>query len=264
MTTYRELVNALRMVAPDRSRPVIVHASLPALGEIAGGVETVVGALLTTYDTVVTPVFTYRTMLVPEVGPPDNGITYGSGTQANALAEFFHPNLPADDSLGAFSEALRRLPQAHRSTHPILSFAGVNADPILQAQTIEDPLAPLRALTERGGFVLLMGVDHTRDVSIHLAERLAGRKQFIRWALTRRGVVECPNFPGCSRGFEAITPHLAGTARWVQLGADKIQALPLRELVQVARRMIEANPLALGCDQGDCECCRAIRKQAGM
>ena len=264
MTTYRELVNALRMVAPDRSRPVVVHASLPALGEIAGGVETVVGALLTTYDTVVVPVFTYRTMLVPEVGPPDNGITYGSGTAQNALAEFFHPDLPADESMGAFSETLRRLPQARRSTHPILSFAGVNADPILQAQTIEEPLAPLRILTERGGFVLLMGVDHTQNVSIHLAEKLAGRKQFVRWALTRRGVVECPNFPGCSHGFEAIASRLAGTTRWVPIGADKIQALPMRELVQTARRMIEENPLALCCDRGDCECCRAIREPISM
>ena len=102
------------------------------------------------------------------------------------------------------------------------------------------------------------------NVTIHLAEKLAGRKQFIRWGLTRRGVVECPNFPGCSQGFEAIAPHLSEAARCVQLGGGKLQAVALRELVQTARRMIEEDPLALLCERGDCECCRAIREPAGM
>jgi aminoglycoside 3-N-acetyltransferase len=261
MTTYRELVNALRGIAPDRGRPVIVHASLSALGEVPGGAETVVGALVSTYSSVVSPAFTYQTMLIPEVGPPDNGIVYGSGSEQNARAEFFRPDLPVHLERPAGS------PPAHRSTHPILSFTGVNADAALQAQTLQEPLAPIRLLAEQGGAVLLLGVDHTRNSAIHLAEALAGRKQFIRWALTPQGVVECPAFPGCSEGFEAIAPHLAGIARWMDLGAEtRLQAIPLRELVQVARRLIQADPQALLCQSPDCLRCQTVRAslEAGM
>jgi aminoglycoside 3-N-acetyltransferase len=273
MTTYRELVNALRMVASDRTRPVLVHASLSAFGEIAGGAETVVGALVSTYNAVIAPAFTYQTMLIPEAGPPDNGLVYGSGREQNAYAEFFRPDLSAHASMGVISEALRRLPDARRSDHPILSFAGVHADLLLQAQTLQEPLAPIRLLTEQGGTVLLLGVDHTRNTAIHLAEALAGRKQFIRWALTPRGVVECPAFPGCSDGFEAIAPHLEGVARWTSLGEAKIQAVPLRDLVQIARRLIQEDPQALLCEREGCERCEAsrqghageyVRQEAGM
>ncbi len=264
MTTYRELVNALRGIAPDRGRSVLVHASLSTLGEVSGGAETVVGALVSTYSSVVSPAFTYQAMLIPEVGPSDNGIEYGSGSEQNARAAFFRPNLPVHKSIGAIPEALRRLerpagsPPARRSAHPILSFTGVNADAALQAQTLQEPLAPIRLLAEQGGTVLLLGVDHTRNTAIHLAEALAGRKQFLRWALTPQGVVECPAFPGCSDGFEAITPHLTEVTRWTTLGESRLQAIPLRELVQVARRLIQADPLALLCQSPDCLRCRAV------
>jgi aminoglycoside 3-N-acetyltransferase len=62
---------------------------------------------------------------------------------------------------------------------------------------LDDPLAPVGALAEENGTVLLIGVNHTVNTSIHYAEKIAGRKQFIRWALTPQGVRECPGFPGC-------------------------------------------------------------------
>jgi aminoglycoside 3-N-acetyltransferase len=272
MTTYRELVNALRGIAPDRGRPVLVHASLSSLGEVAGGAETLVGALVSTYNSVITPAFTYQTMLVPEVGPPDNGIVYGSRTEQNARAEFFRPDMPVHKSIGAIPEALRRLerpaglPPARRSVHPILSFTGVNAEAALQSQTLQEPLAPVRLLAEQGGTVLLLGVDHSSNTAIHLAEALAGRKQFFRWALTPQGVVECPRFPGCSDGFEAIAPELSEVARWTTIGEARLQAIPLRELVQVARRLIQADPQALLCQSPGCLRCQAVRAavEAGM
>lgn len=264
MTTYRKLVTALRMVAPDRTRPVLVHAALSSLGEVAGGADTVVGALVSTYSAVLAPTFTYQTMLIPEVGPLENGLEYGSGTDQNRRAEFFRPNLPAHKSMGVIPEALRRLSTARRSEHPILSFAAVHGEAWLQAQTLQEPLAPIRLLVEQGGVVLLIGVDHTRNSAIHFAEALAGRKQFLRWALTPRGVVQCPGFPGCSEGFEVIAPHLDVVARWTALGDARIQAVPLRELVQTARRLIQADPQALLCDSPACLRCQAVRREAGM
>jgi aminoglycoside 3-N-acetyltransferase len=103
-------------------------------------------------------------------------------------------------------------------------------------------------------------VDHTVNTSIHLAERLAGRKQFVRWALTPRGMQECTGFPGCSDGFQAIAPRLERITRRVQVGPARVQAVPLAGLIEVARAWIAADPLALLCNHLFCERCHSVRK----
>ena len=161
--------------------------------------------------------------------------------------------------MGVVAEALRTHPKAERSTHPILSFAGINAKQILDSQTLQAPLHPIRTLIDEEGWVLLMGVDQTVNTSIHYGEQLAGRKQLIRWALTSQGVVPCQGFPGCSDGFEDITPHLEVVSRSVRMGEGVIQAIPVVNLVGVVCGMLKENPLALLCEREDCERCNAVR-----
>jgi aminoglycoside 3-N-acetyltransferase len=144
--------------------------------------------------------------------------------------------------------------------HPILSFIGMNASSYLESQTLAEPLKPLECLSEAKGWALLLGVDHTVNTSIHYAERLAGRKQFVRWALTPEGVVECPGFPGCSDGFGQLAPRLEPVARQMQVGTGLVQAVPLQELVATASAWIKADPLAMLCDRSYCERCAAVRK----
>ena len=184
MVSFREIFTSLKKLEIDPDRPVIVHASLSAFGEVRGGAEGLLGALLTSFHPVMMPTFTYSTMLTPENGPENNGIVYGSGRDLNRMAEIFHSDLPADSLMGVTAEALRRHPNASRSMHPILSFAGVQVESLLARQTLDEPLGSIAALQEREGWVLLLGTDHTCDTSLHYAEKLAGRKQFIRWALT--------------------------------------------------------------------------------
>ncbi len=260
MITFREFLTAFRRLEIDRSRPVIAHSSLSAFGQVQGGAETVLGALLGSFNTVVVPTFTYKTMIVPEVGPADNACTYGSGADSNRLAEFFRRDMPADRMMGIIPETLRKRPNAQRSSHPILSFAGVNAESILQSQTIDEPLAPFQVMKTDRGWVLLLGVDHTVNTAIHYAERLAGRKQFTRWALTSGGVVVCPGFPGDSSGFQAITTRLGEVARTVQVGPAAIIAVPLLDLVDIVCEWIAEDPMALLCSRPECERCAAVRQ----
>jgi len=261
MISFRELVNGFREVGLVPGRPVIVHASLSSFGEeVRGGVGSLLGALLAVTNRVMAPAFTYQTMLIPETGPENNALVYGSGGDLNRMAEFFYPDMPADRMMGALAEALRRHPLARRSTHPILSFAAIGLESALNAQTLEEPLAPLRVLAEMGGDVLLIGVDHRVNTSIHYAERMAGRRQFVRWALTPRGVVECPGFPGCSEGFNQIQPFLAEFTRQTQLGMAWIQAVALAPLLKTAVDLLHESPDALLCDSPHCERCHEIRK----
>ncbi len=241
-------------------KPVIVHASLKSFGEVEDGVNTVVSALTTVFKEVMVPTFTYKTMVTPLVGPPNNAMVYGSQGDLNKMAEFFDARLPADPLMGIIPETLRKLPNARRTTHSILSFAGINIDWALATQTTAEPLAPIRALQERDGWVLLLGVDHTVNTSIHYAERLAGRRTFIRWALTPKGVRECPGFPGCSAGFQAIAPDIERYTKKIKIGEANIQAVPLKMLFKVVITRIKKDPLALLCQQTDCERCGEIRR----
>jgi aminoglycoside 3-N-acetyltransferase len=260
MLTFCDFSSGLRRLEIERTSPVIVHASLSAFGQVNGGSETILGALMASYNTIMMPTFTYVTMITPESGPPGNGITYGSGIDSNRIAEFFTPGLPADRTMGIISEALRRYSKANRSMHPILSFAGVNAETALQAQTFSQPLQPIHVLAKAGGWVLLLGVNHTCNTSIHYGERVVGRTQFVRWALTPEGIMECAGWPGCSDGFQAIAPRLETVKRTTQVGLGLIQAIPLVDLVQAVSEAIAEDPFALLCKRPDCERCNAVRK----
>ncbi len=175
------------------------------------------------------------------------------------MAEIYYRDMPADSLMGVVAEALRTHPKALRSNHPILSFAGINAKKALDAQSIKEPLLPIQALMEGDGWVLLMGLDHTVNTSMHYGEQLAGRKQFIRWALTPKGVIPCQRFPGCSEGFDAIAPRLEQVVRKVDLGEAVVQAVPLVSLVDAVREALKEDPLALLCSREDCERCNAVR-----
>jgi len=259
MVSFRDITSGLRKLDLDPMNQVIAHVSLSSFGEVRGGADTVLGALLATVKGVLSPTFTYKTMLIPEEGPANNGIKYGSGRDKNRMAEFYKPDMPADPLMGITAETLRRHPSARRSSHPVLSFAGIHCDELMQAQSIEDPLAPIGKLAVSGGWVLLVGVGHTRNTSIHYAEKLAGRRQFSRWALTLQGVHECPGFPGCSDGFEALAPRLEGVTRSVEIGEARVQALPLSAVVNTVVEWIHADPYALLCSREDCERCEAVR-----
>jgi len=263
VNSFRELVSALRGLGIQRSHPVIAHASLSAFGAVPGGAETVLGAMLAAFDSVLMPAFTFKTMVTPESGPPDNGIEYGRETDHNRMALFYESDLAVDRLMGAVAEALRRHPLAWRSPHPILSFVAIGLEDVLDSQTLVEPLSPIGKLAEAEGWVLLLGVDHTVNTSIHYAEYLAGRKQFIRWALTPFGVVECPAFPGCSQGFQAIATDLEEITRKTWSGPAQIQAVPLDELILRVRLRLASDPLALLCSSPECLRCQAVRAGLG-
>jgi len=261
---FRDLIRGLRQLQLPPGSPVLVHSSIDLVEKAQGGGESIIGALLTSFQTVLMPAFSLRVMLIPEVGPENNALLYGSGGEKNLEVEFFRPDLPVDLDLGPIAELLRRDRRSRRSIHPLLSFSGTNAKPFLEAQTIQEPLGIIGALEKAGGWVLLMDLDHTANISIHWAERLAGRRQFLRWALTPRGVVECPSFPGCSQGFNALAARLEGLTRTIEIGKVSIQAVPIAETIAISRAWIEADPYALLCENSTCLFCRAVERDNGV
>jgi aminoglycoside 3-N-acetyltransferase len=226
-------------------------------------VDAVLRAMLSSFKSVMMPAFTYKTMVTPEVGPPNNGIKYGSEKDLNKMAQSFSLNMRVDPMIGIIPETLQVRPFATRTNHPIISFTGIRADEFLIKQTLADPLAPIGALADADGWVVLVNVDHTVNTSIHYAEKLAGRKQFIRWAIHGDRIVECPGFPGDSSGFDAIAEHLQADTRRLDVGHGFIQAVPLKRVFDVVQELIKKDPLALLCQRTDCERCNAVRNTQG-
>jgi aminoglycoside 3-N-acetyltransferase len=161
--------------------------------------------------------------------------------------------------MGVLPEALRRYPGAMRTAHPILSFAGVNVEAVLNTQTLNNPFAPIGELANQDGWVLLLGVDHTVNSSIHYAEKLARRRQFVRWALTKNRIIECAGYPGCSDGFEEIRPDIEKVTRVEMVGNSFIEAIPLYPLLRAVETKIKRNPLAMLCQREKCDRCNTIR-----
>ncbi len=258
MLGYEELKSAFEQLGLV-NKPVIAHASLQPFGYIHNGADAVLEALSDCVKSVIMPTFTYKTMVTPEVGPPNNGINYGTDGDLNKMAQPFTIDIPADPMMGILPETLRNHPFAKRTSHPILSFAGLRSDMILATQTLFDPLTPIAALADDDGWVVLINVDHSVNTSIHYAEKLAGRRQFVRWALLGDRVVECPHFPGDSSGFNAIASYIQPDTRRVEIGTAFIQAVPLRRLFEAVQELIKTDPLALLCQRTDCERCNAVR-----
>ncbi len=258
-TTYNQIVRGLQAIGLSESSRVVVHSSLSSFGYILGGAQTVVGALTAVCGTIIAPTFTYQTLLIPKVGPADNGMEYGEDLDS---VDFWRPDLPAHDTIGAIPNQMLKHPQAKRSDHPALSFVGIGRDveSILAKQTLEDPFAPLGWLADNGGDVLLMGVTHRTNTTLHVAEWRAGRPPFIRWALTPQKIVEF-KWPGDSGGFDAITPHLRHIISHGQIGQANIQLIPAGQMVDIATDLLRQDPYALLCSLDDCERCRDMRKR---
>lgn len=260
MLSYREISSRLQELNLPVDVPLIVHARMSAVGEVQGGADTMLGALFALSERILFPTFTCKTMIIPEDGPPDNGIEYGTGKRNNAMAEVFHPGMPVDKIIGILAEKFRQLPNVHRSHHPLLSFCAINFDEGLRAQSTADPFGPIRILADQNGWILLIGVDQTCNTTIHYGEKIAGRKDFIRWALTSNGVQEYPGYPGCSDGFNQISPILQGVSRHTTLGGAAVTAIPAEFTIEIARAMIISDPESLLCQRPDCDRCNSVRK----
>ncbi len=260
MNSYRDLFTGLTQLGIERHQPVMVHVANASYDHVKGGAETILTAILAVVDDIITPSFTYQTLIIPKDGPPNNAMDYTNGDEINSSAEFYNPNLAPDPGLGRLVEVLQSHAQARRSNHPIFSFTGVGVDMALQTQNWSEPLSTIGVLRDLQGWVLLVGVDHSMNISLHFAERLARRKQFIRWALTPNGIVECPNIPGCSRGFHAIEAHTSEFVRSATLNSFSLLAFPLTPLLETATALIKNDPFALLCDHYDCQYCESVRQ----
>lgn len=173
--TVDELVDDLRRLGVAPGDAVMVHASLRAIGPVAGGADGVIDAL-------VAAVGPTGTLLV-NVGvrndwdwvnerPPDE--------RAELLqdAEPFDPLVtPADPDNGVLAEVFRTRPGTLVTNNPEgrLAALGAGAGALVDDAPWDDyygPGSPLARLVDAGGRVLRLGADPDTVTLIHYAEHL--------------------------------------------------------------------------------------------
>ena len=261
MISYHNITGALKSMGLRRDIPIIAHMDHSVFGRIKGGTTTLMGALLSTIDNVMIPAFTYSTMVIPEEGPENNYLQYGGSSEKNLDAKIFAHTLPSELSNLEAIDILRGFPGAFRSSHPIFSFYGLGLDIVLVDHSPDKPYLPIKKLMDLDGWVALIGVDPSQNFSIHYAEFLAGRKQFLRWALTPNGISACPHFPGCPNGFHKLDYYLQDELRVNMIEDTKFCAVPLRTLIGTAGALLKEDPFALLCNDLQCIRCNLVRAE---
>jgi aminoglycoside 3-N-acetyltransferase len=271
MVTTSEIVEGLRGLGLKSSSAVIIHASLRSFGEVSGGASTVCQALFSTGATLLVPAGSWDLTGIPAppgLLRPHNAVPMASTWQAfdEALSRAvpFTDDLPIDKELGLIPETMRRAYPHLRSPHPLMSYLalGPHASALVAAQRLDWPLGPLEALAELEGDALLLGVSHTSNTAIHLAEQRLGRSRFYRYAkVAERVWMELPNIPGQSHRFDEIEPHCRAATQEVMIGSCRARRIPIREVLAVSERLIRANPVALLCEHPDCRCFAALQQR---
>lgn len=157
---------------------MIVHASLSRLGWVVGGAQAVVEALLDTAGPAGTIVMPAQTGMSDPSTWEDPPVPESWWQTIRDHWPAFDPWLTPLRAMGAVADCLRRCPGVRHSGHPTNGFIGLGprADWILGEHPLEHSLggrSPLGRLYQDDARVVLIGVDHANNTSLHLAEEHA-------------------------------------------------------------------------------------------
>ncbi len=226
LITRSSLIADFEQIGLRAGQVVIVHASMKALnGWIVGSAPTVIDALMA----VLTPDGT----LVMPTHSSDN--TDPAGWRAPPVPEawwdtirvempLYRPDITPTRRMGIIAETFRRYPGVIRSSHPAFSMAawGREAAVIMADHPLNNdigPDSPIGKVYDRDGFVMLLGVGHGNNTSLHMAEILAdwpdkkpdmsrsvmlidGERQ---WVSYRADSINSDDFPALGAAYEAAT-----------------------------------------------------------
>lgn len=277
MWTQAQLVEDLTNLGLREGASVLAHTSLRAIGKIEGGAETLLNAFLQVLGptgTLLVPTFNYD--------HDDPAQAQNADTSPEDL-ERMRSLVPACDAsaptatarwTGVFPDVVRQHREALQSAHPVLSFAaiGANAAFLTQNAPFHYPLgssSPLARLHQLDGYVLLMGVTHTVNASIHLGEVWAEVPYVHRLRRLKTEAepgadewVTMKGSPECSEGFAKIEPLLRNCrVLWNgYIGNAASQLMQQRAVVSMAIALLQGDSAALLCNSSSCSYCGIARK----
>ncbi len=241
----------LRSLGVEKGGVLVVHTSFRAVRPVVGGPAGLIEALRAAAGP-------DGTIVMPSWGDDDDVPFDPEGT-------------PAAADLGVTAELFRQLPGVQRSTHPFaLAAIGPHA-----ARIVSDPRptpphrleSPIGRAYELDAHVLLLGVGHDANTTIHLAEVLAGVPYGVPKHCTvledRRPVrVDYVENDCCCARFALIDGWLReqGLQHEGPVGHAHARLTRSRDVVRVVLERLARDPLVFLHDPAHgCEDCNAAR-----
>ena len=256
--TQGELESNLRQLGLAPGQTVLVHCSLSRLGWVVGGGQAVLLAL----EEVLGP---KGTLLMPAFfdGAPepsrwrDPPVPPSWWTTIREEMPPWDPTVSPTRRMGIVANLLRHQPGTVQSFHPNKSFVarGPRAADLVEDHSLDDGFgnrSPLGRLYELDGWILLLGVGHSNNTSLHLAEYRSdwpGRTVRVRYhgRVVRAGRIETVAFgdiDGMSEDFDRLGADFereGGRVARGPVGRDAGRFLRMRPVVDYASRWIEKN-----------------------
>jgi aminoglycoside 3-N-acetyltransferase len=228
---------------------VIMHSSLSKIGWTVGGPVAVIKALmqiLTSEGTLVMPTFSGDNTDPSQWENPPVPENWWSIIRNEMPA--YNPEITPTRGVGIIADTFRKWPNVIRSNHPVSSFAawGKHSDFITKDHKLTADLgenSPLARIYELDGQILLLGVSHENNSSLHLAEYrsdypnkqvrlnasamlLNNKRQWVEWEELD---LNSDDFKQLGKDFESKINYIPG-----KVGLSKARLLSQRDMVDFA------------------------------
>jgi aminoglycoside 3-N-acetyltransferase len=256
--TQAEIAAGLARAGMRPGDTVLVHSSLSQFGYVEGGANAVIDALLQALGPEGTLIMSAITTTSPMVARCIEAAEAGVPLDTPPLDV-----LNARTWAGTVPETFRKRPGVVRSLHPTHSVTayGARAHEMLADQVdVPGPCGPgtpfMRLADEARGFVLLLGVNHESNTTIHGFEELA-RVEYVLYPkrcripiLTPDGPVEAHtrvHQPFLRRRLGALeTAYIDGRAQTVtHIGDSYVRYVHAATMRDITLAALESDPFVL-------------------
>jgi aminoglycoside 3-N-acetyltransferase len=247
---HATLVSQLAALGVREGGVLLVHTSFRAVRPVEGGPLGLIAAL--------------RSALGPR-----GTLVMPTMTDGESV---FDPKTTPTTDMGIVAETFWRQHGVLRSTHPGGSFAaeGPHAEAICAPQPLSPPHgpdSPVGRVHDLGGQVLLLGVGHGEDTTLHLAEAIAGVPYSVSHPTVvevdgRATTVDIAETDHCCRSFALADEWLraAGAQREGPVGHAFARLADARAIVAEAVARLRQDPLRFLCaPDAACEECDLAR-----
>lgn len=247
--SFEQLAVQLHSLGVRPGDLLVVHTAFSDVGPVQGGPLGFIEALRRA-------VGPSGTLMMPSLADHDG---------------LFCPATTPCRQMGVVADTFWRLPGVLRSDNPhAFAAQGPLAAQLLAPHSVvvpHGPDSPAGRAIVAGGKVLLAGVGHDANTTIHVAENVAG----VRYGFEARSVVRLDGalvelryreIDHCCRGFERVGDELRrrGWQTAGLLGHAEAVLAPSARVFEAASALLGQDPEALLCPQGRCNYCDAARK----
>ncbi len=233
-----------------RGMAVMVHSSLAGFGNVEGGADTVIDALLEVLGS-------DGTLMMPSFSGPDKVFDYKK----------------SPCGLGEIPDSFWRRKEVRRSLHPTHSAAacGRHAGYFLEAheraKTAYGENTPYKRLIDKGGFALMLGVDLDRLTILHTVEAFADapylktiRKKYIDAnGSEKEAVIE--KMAGPHRNFIGLDADFRknGIMKSGKIGRAVCRLIDAARMFDYCMERMKDEPDLMLCDNFSCGDCNSQR-----